>query len=956
MKVELKLTTKYLMKSYSFIRNFSFWAVFPVLVWITFNVVIAQENNCKEIVIDGEETMKICDEKIEFTIDGEQKEVTIKAVFNGAGGDSTYVKELIREGKYLAPLSRVGFNPEKTPKTYLVSYVDSGGCIDSSRIEYEGKPSDKAEICFCEYDLDRNMADIAAIFELEAENQTSASDAFYNNNQCDVYVPKVVGKPSPVVDNPVPTDSTDPGTPTSTPDSNYPEPDYSQCLISQDNNSGGGVVIDGTGYLFPIVASPKVTSWANARVTQGYGRPTGNFGYSVHTGIDLGYPSNTPIVAARDGVVEFAAGGWNWGYGNMAIIKHESSGKKTYTLYAHMTSITTKQGATIKAGQEVGKVGSTGNSTGAHLHFEIKPCPDINSIRSDCKAVDPKFLIVFNATDIPIPLGSQVTTEPKYDQACVDRVKKEWESNKPKPTPTPVTNNDLPPADIVDSLAGKKFECAFLQVSNALDRTVPAEFVYAVTRKEGSLNCTNTARGNDPCTVEHLTKTSRAYDNGFKVSGISQFYYGTFADIASKNQPQMDKCIASFGAELGKITDPNKIDPMMPASIQQKYSRYITSHAICATGIILRNYGADWKKFYKGSYQFKVAGNTMALEDWYATVGVKFNTNNNRFDDAEKVLLNTDMVNPIEYAAYRYHGGNGCSTTKTMREIYPTVAYYQTNPQAGSVTAFNAYCAKVNQFFNEARTTNLFQGCVDSSPKPVVTPVDNNSNKISAELCSASCINCKYFPISKTKAISFSYTPLVQNVPSEIEQHKLSEPAQLNSETINAIKELFNDAKAKGIELALRSGYRSYKYQSRLFYGTEDASGSGGYVGDELAKSPGISREEAIRRANAYSAIPGHSEHQLGTTADVTCKECLSRPFSDDPANKKVYEYLATNGSNFGFIVTYTAANSSITGFDPEGWHIRYIGKELAAEYMKEYNRLNGKYSLDQFFTNKCEV
>lgn len=975
MKVQLKQINK---NNVSGILNL-FQNLFAVIIlisiiWFCQFAVKAQEDGCQEIVIDGDETMKICNQKIKFQIDGVQKEVTIKAVFSGNGTENTYVKELVKGGKYLAPLNRVGFNPDKTPKTYLVSYVDSAGCIDSSRIDYEGKPSDKSEICFCEYDLDRNMADIAARFELEAEGETSASDNFFDQNQCDVYVPKVVNKPDPIVEAPEP--SPEPENPIPTQSTG---PDYSQCLIQapapteSTGPTGPGVVVSGDGYLFPIVTSPKVTSWSNARLTQGFGRPTGSFGYSKHTGIDLGYVSGTPIVAARDGFAEFAAGGWNSGYGYMVILKHVSGGKKTYTLYAHMSEIMIKQGDSVKAGQQIGKVGTTGNSTGNHLHFEVKPCVSETSLRQTCVAIDPKPLIVFNQGDTPLvtaaPTTATTPAQSQYDQTCVDRVKKEWEENQQKPTETPTQIpttspiDNLPPADVVPSLAGKKFECAFLQVANALDRTVPPEFVYGVTRKEGSLNCTNTPRGDDPCTVEHLTKTSRAYDNGFKVSGISQFYYGTFADIVSKNQAYMDKCIAAFGAELSKITDPNKIDPMMPAAIQQKYSRYITSHAICATGIILRNYGADWKKNYSGNYQFKVGGNSMALEDWYATIGVKFNPSNNRFDDAQKVLLNTDMVNPIEYAAYRYHGGNGCSTTKTMREIYPTVTYYQTNPAAGSVTAFNAYCAKVNQFYNEARTTNLFQGCVDGSSSqpvqtPTQTPVPTNSNtpKIEAKYCSASCTDCKYYPVSKAKALGSNYEPSVQDVPSDINQHKLVEQAKLTAETISAMRELFADAKSQGIDLAMRTGYRSIKYQNRLFYGTEDSSGSGGYVGDELRKDPSISREEAIKRANKYSAIPGHSEHQLGTTADVTCLSCATDPFSNGEANKKVYQYLANNGPKFGFIVSYTAQNSTITGFNPEGWHIRHIGKDLAAEYMKEYNRLNGNYSLDQFFSNKCEV
>ncbi len=64
-----------------------------------------------------------------------------------------------------------------------------------------------------------------------------------------------------------------------------------------------------------------------------------------------------------------AGGGWNGGYGNHVIIDH---GNGFTTLYAHLTSIFVTPGMTISKGQEIGTMGSTGNSTGPHLHLEIR--------------------------------------------------------------------------------------------------------------------------------------------------------------------------------------------------------------------------------------------------------------------------------------------------------------------------------------------------------------------------------------------------------------------------------------------------------------------------------------------------------------------------------------------------------------------------------------------------------
>lgn len=86
-----------------------------------------------------------------------------------------------------------------------------------------------------------------------------------------------------------------------------------------------------------------------------------------HTGLDFAAPRGTRIDAVADGKVIFA--GHAGAYGKAVIIKHKN-GKRS--LYAHMTKIKTRKGKQVKAGQKIGKVGSTGNTTGPHLHFEIR--------------------------------------------------------------------------------------------------------------------------------------------------------------------------------------------------------------------------------------------------------------------------------------------------------------------------------------------------------------------------------------------------------------------------------------------------------------------------------------------------------------------------------------------------------------------------------------------------------
>ena len=118
--------------------------------------------------------------------------------------------------------------------------------------------------------------------------------------------------------------------------------------------------------------------------TPGYTRITSKYGmrthpitgvYKLHTGVDIGAPMGASFVAANDGIVVKA--GYNGAYGNMVIIDH---GGGIQTLYAHGSEIMVKVGDVVKKGETVVlKVGSTGYSTGAHAHFEVR----INGVVTD---------------------------------------------------------------------------------------------------------------------------------------------------------------------------------------------------------------------------------------------------------------------------------------------------------------------------------------------------------------------------------------------------------------------------------------------------------------------------------------------------------------------------------------------------------------------------------------------
>lgn len=111
-------------------------------------------------------------------------------------------------------------------------------------------------------------------------------------------------------------------------------------------------------------ASPSGYIWpVSGPVTSTFGPRWGG----MHEGIDIAAPSGTPIRSAAAGTVIYA--GWLGGYGNLVVVDH---GGGVSTAYAHMSSIAAGTGAQVAQGQVIGYVGSTGHSTGPHLHFEVR--------------------------------------------------------------------------------------------------------------------------------------------------------------------------------------------------------------------------------------------------------------------------------------------------------------------------------------------------------------------------------------------------------------------------------------------------------------------------------------------------------------------------------------------------------------------------------------------------------
>jgi D-alanyl-D-alanine carboxypeptidase len=166
--------------------------------------------------------------------------------------------------------------------------------------------------------------------------------------------------------------------------------------------------------------------------------------------------------------------------------------------------------------------------------------------------------------------------------------------------------------------------------------------------------------------------------------------------------------------------------------------------------------------------------------------------------------------------------------------------------------------------------------------------------------------------VNKQYALPESYEPqdlVYPNVPF-IFSEKVDK-RKMRKEAAAALEQLFEGAKKDGISLAGVSAYRSYATQKTLY---------NNYV-----------KQDGEEKAKMYSALPGHSEHETGLAIDVSGSsgKCAAQ---DCFAATKEARWLDQHASEFGFIIRYPQGKASITGYQYEPWHLRYLGTKLAKE------------------------
>ena len=152
----------------------------------------------------------------------------------------------------------------------------------------------------------------------------------------------------------------------------------------------------------------------------------------------------------------------------------------------------------------------------------------------------------------------------------------------------------------------------------------------------------------------------------------------------------------------------------------------------------------------------------------------------------------------------------------------------------------------------------------------------------------------------------------------EVELTELSNGEKVDSRIYPQLQQMFDDARAEGLELFVREGYRTTQDQKDI-------------MNERIQQyqDEGYSRGEAKKLAKEYVAEPGTSEHELGIAVDINAD--TSKCSSD-----VVYTWLANNAYKYGFIKRYPDNKIEITGVNNEPWHYRYVGVDAALKMQKK--------------------
>ncbi|MGM0123553.1 zinc D-Ala-D-Ala carboxypeptidase [Enterococcus sp. AZ194] len=174
-------------------------------------------------------------------------------------------------------------------------------------------------------------------------------------------------------------------------------------------------------------------------------------------------------------------------------------------------------------------------------------------------------------------------------------------------------------------------------------------------------------------------------------------------------------------------------------------------------------------------------------------------------------------------------------------------------------------------------------------------------------------------PIQATAQEKVSWELILVNKTHEIPDNyqvdlqELANEQAVDKRIYQSLQEMFDAARVQGVNPKISSSYRTHAEQIQIM---EDKIA--GFI------QQGYTSEKAKVEAEKWVAIPGTSEHELGLAVDINATETSS--------DKEVYNWLAKNAYQYGFILRYPSNKVQLTGVDYEPWHYRYVGKKAAKD------------------------
>ncbi|MGE7885511.1 M15 family metallopeptidase [Bacillus sp. NPDC094077] len=166
-----------------------------------------------------------------------------------------------------------------------------------------------------------------------------------------------------------------------------------------------------------------------------------------------------------------------------------------------------------------------------------------------------------------------------------------------------------------------------------------------------------------------------------------------------------------------------------------------------------------------------------------------------------------------------------------------------------------------------------------------------------------------------------------QNVELESINKNAHPNMKVDRRILRDYQDMVTAAKEEGINLYLRSSFRTIELQKSYYDATY-----------KLYKSQGFSNEDAASKVLEYIQYPGASEHHTGLALDIISMEWQQdgKELSDSFDTTSAFKWLNIHAANYGFILRYPKGKEKITGINYEPWHYRYVGKEVAVYLNKE--------------------